>query len=442
MKKNLFFLVLLILVLSIVSISQSSLTNGSNNKISALYIRISGTINPAQVDLLEDGYNDATRNNYDLIIIGLDTPGGLAKSMRDMVKIILNSRIPVVVWVGPKGAQAASAGVFLVAASDIAAMAPNTSIGAASPVAMGGKDTPKTLEKKIKNDLMSLIRSMAREKNRNFMWYERAIETAESLNAQEAAINKVIDIIAVSPTDLMEQIGKKGFMENGKLIKFDKNSYKIIEFSPSLRYKFLSWLLDPQIAYLLLLGGIAGLFFELSHPGVIFPGVFGSICLLLALYALSVLPTNVAGLLLILLGFVLFILEIKIISYGLLTIGGLVCMFLGSTILFRYEPGITGLSYSTILPSLFVIGILVIWVLYLVTKVQLKPTKLGIEGIVGMIGEVIEWKENKGKIKIRGEIWKAETTRGNTNLSKGTKVRVVDTLGLTLIIEPIQTLTT
>jgi len=440
MKKNLLFLILLILVLSIVSILQSSPTNGSNNKkISALYIRISGTINPAQVDLLEHGFKVATTNNYDLIIIGLDTPGGLAKSMREMVKIILNSHIPVVVWVGPKGAQAASAGVFLVASSDIAAMAPNTSIGAASPVAMGGKDAPKTLEKKIKNDLMSLIRSMAREKNRNFMWYERAIDTAESLNAQEAAINRVIDIIALSPNDLMVQIGKKGILKNGELIKFDKNSYKIIKFSPSLRYKFLSWLVDPQIAYLLLLGGIAGLFFELSHPGVIFPGVFGSICLLLALYALSVLPTNVAGLLLILLGFVLFILEIKIISYGLLTIGGLVCMFLGSTILFRYDSGISGPGYSTILTSLLVIGILVIWVLYLVTKVQLKPKKLGIDGLVGMIGEVIEWKENKGKIKIRGEIWKAETTRGNNNLSKGTKVRVVNTLGLTLIVEPIQT---
>ena len=435
MKKNLFLMILLIIISIVVSIP----TNANNKKISALYIRISGAINPAQVDLLEDGYNEATTNNYDLIIIGLDTPGGLAKSMREMVKIILNSPIPVVVWVGPKGAQAASAGVFLVAASDIAAMAPNTSIGAASPVAIGGKDAPKTLEKKIKNDLMSLIRSMAREKNRNFMWYERAIDAAESLNAQEAAINRVIDIIAVSPTDLMEQIGKKGIIKNGKLIKFDKNSYKIINFSPSLRYKFLSWLLDPQIAYLLLLGGIAGLFFELSHPGVIFPGVFGSICLLLALYALSVLPTNVAGLLLILLGFVLFILEIKIISYGLLTIGGLVCMFLGSTILFRHEPGITGLGYSTILPSLLVIAIIVIWVLYLVTKVQLKSTKLGMEGLVGMIGEVIEWEENKGKIKIRGEIWKAETTRGNNNLSKGTKVRVVDTLGLTLIVEPIQT---
>ncbi len=284
---------------------------------------------------------------------------------------------------------------------------------------------------------MSLIRSMAREKNRNFLWYERAIENAESLNAQEAVINRVIDLIALSPNDLMEQLGKRGITKNGQLIKFPKNGYKLVKFNPSFRYKFLSWLLDPQIAIYSYLVVLQDCFFELSHPGAIFPGVFGGICLLLALYALSVLPTNVAGLLLILFGLVLFILEVKVISYGLLTIGGLVCMFLGSTILFRFEFGGSGLSYTTILPSLLGIGIFVILVLYLVTKVQIKPSELGIDGMIGKIGEVIEWEGNKGKIKVRGEIWKAETTRGNNNLSKGMKVRVVGTLGLTLIVEPI-----
>ncbi len=409
----------------------------ASKSITALLIDISGTINPAQVDLLREGYNTCLKEGCDFIIVKLDTPGGLAKSMREMVKIILNSKVPVVVWVGPKGARAASAGVFLVAASSVAAMAPQTSIGAASPVGMGGKDVPKTLEKKIKNDLMSLIRSMARDKDRNFLWYERAIENAESLSAEEAVMNKVVDLIAITPTDLMVQMGKRGIVIDGKLVKFSKNEFKIVRFIPSWREKFLSWLLDPQIAYFLLLGGIAGLFFELSHPGAVFPGVFGGICFLLALYALSVLPTNVAGLLLILLGFVLFILEIKIISYGLLTISGLICLFLGSTILFRFQFGLNGLSYATILPSVLGIGVLVLIVLYLVTKVQLKPSELGIEGMIGQLGEVLEWKGNKGKIKVRGEIWNAETTRGNI-LSPGLEVKVIGNIGLTLIVEPLK----
>jgi membrane-bound serine protease (ClpP class) len=235
----------------------------------------------------------------------------------------------------------------------------------------------------------------------------------------------------------MVQIGKRGIIKNNKKIKFGPDGFVIDTFKPPLRYKFLAWLLDPQIAYLLLLGGIAGIFFELSSPGVIFPGVFGGICLLLALYALSILPTNVAGLLLILMGFILFILEIAVVSYGLLTIGGLICLFLGSTILFRFEYGIGALSLKTILPSVLGIGLFITIILYLVTKVQLKPSPLGMEAMIGTIGEVIEWEDSRGKIRVRGEIWKAETTRVNSNLDKGTKVKVIGCEGLTLIIEPI-----
>ncbi len=426
----------IIIILLLMLFFLGSVYAGSTKKVSVLYVKISGTINPVQLDLLKEGLSYAESNNFDIIMIGLNTPGGLAKTMRDMVQVILNSNLPVVVWVGPKGAQAASAGVFLVAAADIAAMAPHTSIGSASPVAIGGKDVPETMQKKIKNDLMSLIRSMTRSKNRNYLWYERAIEESASLSAEEAVINKVVDLIAVSPHDLMVQLGKRGIFLENSVVKFSEDEFSIKEFEPSLRYKFLAWLLNPEIAYLLLLGGVAGLFFELSHPGVIFPGVFGGICLLMALYALSILPTNVAGLLLILFGLVLFILELKIVSYGLLTVGGLICMFFGSIILFRFERGVEPIPLSTILPSLIIIGLLVLMVMYLVTKVQLKPKTLGIEGMIGSLGEVIEWSENRGKVKIRGEIWNAETTRGNTNLEKGTKVKVVGNIGLTLIVEP------
>ncbi len=433
MKKIFCYIAFLIIILSV----YCPFVYSRVNKVRALYVRISGTINPAQVDLLEEAKLVAVKKGYNIIIIGLDTPGGLAESMRQMVKIILNSPVPMAVWVGPKGARAASAGVFLVAASDIASMAPQTSIGAASPVGMGGGDVPKTLEKKIKNDLMSLIRAVARSRNRNVLWYERAIDEAVSLNAEEAVIKRVVDLIAISPKDLMVQIGKRGIDIKGQRVRFGPREFVINTFNPSMRYKFLAWLLDPQIAYLLLLGGIAGIFFELSSPGAVFPGVFGGICLLLSLYALSVLPTNVAGLLLILLGFVLFVLEIKVTSYGMLTIGGLVCLFLGSTILFKFELTSPGLTMKTILPSVLGIGVFVGVVLYLVTKAQVNPSPVGLESMVGRIGEVVEWDGNKGKIKVRGEIWKAQSLRGNSDLRKGTRVRVIACEGLTLIIEPV-----
>ncbi len=403
-------------------------------KIRALYFTLHGSINPAQVDLVRGAFSYASTRGFDVIIMGLDTPGGLGESMRKIVKLILNSPVPVAVWVGPRGARAASAGVFIVAASNFATMAPQTSIGAASPVGMGGGDIPKTLEKKIKNDFMSLIRGVARSRGRNIQWYQKAIEEAVSLSAEEAVINRVVDSIAISPMDLMIQWGKRGIVKHGERVTFGKKDFVIYKYNPSFRYKFLSWLLDPQIAYLLLLGGMVGLFFELAHPGVIFPGLFGGICLLLALYALSILPTNVAGLLLIFMAMVLFILEAKIVSYGLLTIGGLISLFLGSTILFRFKYGLSCLPIKTILPTVIVVGGAVSLVMYLAAKVQLKPRTTGKDAMIGLKGEVIEGGEDIGRIRVRGEIWKAREEQGKS-LSPGDLVEVMDIDGLTLVVK-------
>ncbi len=405
-------------------------------KIKALYFTLHGSINPAQVDLVRGAFFFAKTKGFDVIIMGLDTPGGLGESMRKIVKLILNSSLPVAVWVGPRGARAASAGVFIVAASNFATMAPQTSIGAASPVGMGGKDIPKTLEKKIKNDFMSLIRGVARSRGRNIQWYQRAIEDAVSLTAEEAVINRVVDSIAISPRDLMVQWGKKGIEEEGRFITFEKNEFVIETYTPPFRYRFLSWLLDPQIAYLLLLGGIVGLFFELAHPGVIFPGIFGGICLLLALYALSILPTNVTGLLLIFMAMILFLLEAKIVSYGLLTIGGLISLFLGSTILFRFKYGLSRLPIKTILPTVIVVGGLVSLVMYLAARVQLKPKTTGKEAMIGLEGEVIEGGKGRVRIRVRGEIWRAMEREGK-ELMPGERVEVLDIEGLNLIVKPI-----
>ena len=435
---SLCFLLLLGLSLGLGSFLVQAQTQGTQeaqSRVSALYARVDGTINPAQADLLKRAISTCTQQGHDLLVLGLDTPGGLGKSMRDMVKLILNSPVPVVTWVGPKGARAASAGVFLVAASAVAAMSPQTNIGAATPVALGGKDVPQDMAQKIKNDFLSLIRSVAQARNRNVGWYEKAIEEAVSITATEAATIRVVDLLAASPRDLLEQAGAQGISWNKTELAFGPNDFSIKQFEPGFRHSFLSWLLHPQIAYFLLLGGIAGLFFELSNPGAIFPGVFGAICLLLALYALAILPTNVTGLLLIFLGLVLFILEIKVVSFGLLSLGGVVCLLVGSVILFRFEYGMAALPLKVILPTVIAVSGFVGLALYLVTRAQVKPKQTGSEAMIGLSGEVISWQEAEGRVRVRGEIWRAKTPSG-ASLAQGSRIRVTGMKGLLLEVEP------
>ncbi|MDZ7762291.1 MAG: nodulation protein NfeD [Desulfovermiculus sp.] len=405
-----------------------------NSQISILYARLEGSINPAKKDLLQQALDTCAQDGHDLLLLGLDTPGGLGESMRDMVKLILNAQTPVAIWVGPKGARAASAGVFLVAASHVAGMSPQTNIGAASPVAMGGKEIPETVKKKITNDFVSLIRGVAEAKGRNVDWYEKAVTEALSITAQEAVMQRVVEFLAVSPQDMATQIGAQGLIIDGQRITYEDKDMRLVTFHPSFRTTFLSWLLHPQIAYFLLLGGIAGLFFELSNPGSIFPGAFGAICLLLGLYALAVLPTNAAGVLLIFLSLILFILELAVTSYGLLSIGGVACLFIGSLILFKFEYGFTGLPLQIILPTVVTVSAFMLLGLYLVTKAQVRPKKTGFQGMLGLTGQVISWEREEGKARVRGEIWRVKSD-SNQPLSSGTQVRVTGVDGLTLFVQ-------
>lgn len=406
-----------------------------DHQFSVLYVRLEGTINPAKKDLLDRALKSCIDDGHELLLIGLDTPGGLGESMRNMVKRILNAQTPVAIWVGPKGARAASAGVFLVAASHAAGMSPQTNIGAASPVAMGGKEIPETVAKKITNDFVSLIRGAAAAKDRNVAWYEKAVTDAVSITAKEAVMQRVVEYLAHSPQDMIDQIGSQGLDFQGRIIQFDPSNARLTTFKPSFRTIFLSWLLHPQIAYFLLLGGIAGLFFELSNPGSIFPGVFGAICLLLGLYALAVLPTNAAGVLLIFLSLVLFILELAVTSYGLLSIGGVICLFIGSLILFNFEYGFPGLSLRVILPTVLAVSAFILFGLYLVTRAQVRPQKTGSRGMLGLRGQITSWESEGGKARIRGEIWKVTSDDG-TPLKPGTNVQVTDVHGLTLTVRP------
>lgn len=415
-----------------------STETGVTDVFRVLQMTLDGAVSPASQELLSDVLEQARSNQSDLVLIVLDTPGGLSESMRDMVKQMLNSAIPVAVWVGPSGARAASAGVFLVAASAVAAMAPNTTIGAASPVDVGGTDMDETMARKVKNDIMSLVRAMAQSRGRNVEWYEKAVDESVSITASEAVMKRVVEHVAVSPRDMLEQVSARGIRFGGKTIAFSPDQVKITLFEPGFRNTFLTWLLNPSIAYLLLLGGMAGLFFELTSPGSIFPGVFGGICMLLALYALAILPTNLAGVLLLLFGLLLFGLEIKITSFGLLGVGGAVCLFVGSVILFRGGGQGMGVPMSMILSTVITLTVFLALVVRLVVRARKQAYPMGESAMIGMSATVREWNADTGTIMVRGEIWSARCQAGQQP-KPGETVTIVATRGLKLIVEPVST---
>lgn len=407
----------------------------NDRSLPVLYAQLEGPISPAAVDFLESAMEQVAADGSRLLLLRLDTPGGLVESMRAMVKLMLNAPVPVLVWVGPGGAHAASAGVFIVAASVSAAMSPGATIGAASPVSAQGQDVPKTMEKKIKNDLKSLVRALAQQHGRKPAWYEKAVEKSVSITAEEAVLQKVVEFVAVGPEDFLNQAGRRGFSFRGQELRFTGADTRLIPFEPGVRYWFLAWLLHPQIAYFLLLGGMAGLFFELTTPGAVFPGVLGGICLLLGLYALSILPTNAAGVLLLLLGSVFFLLEIKITSYGLLSVAALVSLFFGSLILFKPGEGFDRLPLSLIISTVGTLGLLLGLAVYLVAKTMRNPPASGGEAMVGLTAEIREWHTDGGMVLVRGELWKARSSSPQ-QLRQGEEVEVVEREGLTLTVIP------
>ena len=407
----------------------------AGNVFSVLLLDMDGGISPATADLLDAALDNCRTHEHDMLLIRLDTPGGLGESMRRMVKSILASPVPVGVWVGPSGARAASAGVFLVAASSVAGMSPGSTIGAASPVAMGGKEMDETMAAKVKNDILSLVTGIAAARGRNVDWYAKAVEEAVSITATQAVDTQVVEFLADSPADFLAHVADMSLEHGGRTVTLDPARVDMVRHVPGWRHLVLSWLLEPQVAYMLLLGGMAGLFFELTTPGAIFPGVFGGICLLLGLYAMAVLPTNIAGLLLILFGLVLFILEIKITSFGMLTLAGLVSLFIGSTILFKFEYGMTGLPMSTILVTVGGLGCIVGLGIYLVTRAYLRRPRLGASALVGLSAEVRSWSGASGTVFVHGEIWNA-VSRDSQPLDPGDQVAIISIQGLQLTVAP------
>ncbi len=409
----------------------------SEPKFRALRLDMEAAISPAEAELMAQAAAAAAEGEYDLLLLRLDTPGGTVEATRGIIKSILNSSVPVAVWVGPAGARAASAGVFIVAAAHIAAMAPQTTIGAATPVGMGGEDVPETMARKAINDIKSMVRAMAQARERNVDWYMRAVEESDSITAQEALQLKVVDMLASTPEQLLEALGADSeLLPEGKP-GFGADGYSIEEFDAGWRYRLLAWLLNPQVAYFLLLGGMAGLFFEFVSPGAFFPGVVGGICLLLALYALSILSTNVAGILLLLLGLVFFFLELVFVSHGLLSIAGILALFIGSAILFPSGPGELGLPLATIVVTVGGVAVILGFGVYLAAKAQVAKPASGREGLVGSIATVRHWRGARGQVFAHGELWSARAV-DNSELKVGDEVRIVHMDGLLLTVERVE----
>jgi membrane-bound serine protease (ClpP class) len=397
------------------------LTKGGEVRI----IELEGPINPGAAAFLTRGLEDAEKSGDELIVIRLDTPGGLVPSMRTMVKGIMNSSVPVVVYVAPKGAGAASAGVMITVSAHVAAMAPGTNIGAAHPVGAGGKDIDKDMSEKVVNDMASYGRGIAQDKGRNADWVEKAIRESVSITAEEAVEKKVVDLVAADIDELLKLLdGREIQLKQGKVTLKTKDLAKLYH-KPGFRDTVLRIIGDPNIAYILMMIGLAGLYFELAHPGAVFPGVVGAISLILAFYSFQTLPVNYAGLLLIALAVIFFIAEIKVASYGILSLGGIVSLTLGSIMLFED----VGVSLRLMAPTIVLIGGFFVIVSTLAFRAYHSKPQSGVEGLIGEVGIVQKPIDPEGLVFVHGEYWRAVSSE---KLEPGEMVTVEQVTGLVL----------
>ena len=430
-------------------------------------LTVQGAISPGSADYLLRGIDKAIEEQAHLIVIEMDTPGGLDTAMRDIIKAILASPVPVATYVSPKGARAASAGTYILYASHIAAMAPATNLGAATPVELvpaGGEparpdkpappgkpdaaqpeaakpaDAPPGDPKmrKAVHDASAYIRGLAELRGRNAEWAERAVREAVSLSASEALELKVIDLVAADLGDLLKQLDGRvirmdGQQMGGRTVTLDTAQAEIERVMPDWRSRLLAVIGDPGIAYILMLLGIYGLIYEFSNPGMLFPGVVGGICLLLALFALQVMPINYVGLALIMLGIVLMISEAFMPSFGALGVGGLIAFVIGSVMLIDTDVPGYGIPWALIVPVAITSGLFSFFVVGMAVKARARPVVTGAEQMIGAAGEILEDMEHEGWAHIHGEQWRV---RSNVPLKRGDRVRVRARHDLILDVEP------
>ena len=392
-------------------------------------IDIDGAITPITVRLLAAAIERAQAEGSQALVVQLNTPGGLERSMRSMVQSILNSEIPIIVYVAPTGARAASAGVFLTMAAHVAAMAPATNMGAAHPVAVGGQ-MDKEMLKKVENDAAAFARTLATERGRNAEWMEKAVRSSVSVTEREALKLKVIDLIADSLPDLLEKIDGRVVKTKRGAVTLETKGAPVKVIDIRFRDRFLALITDPNIAYILMMVGMLGIFFELSNPGVVLPGVIGGISLILAFFAFQSLPINWAGLLLILFGVALLIAELKIASHGVLTIGGVVSMVLGSFMLYEAPEAGFRVSWAVILPTVGATAGLVVWAVSAGIRAMMRPPTTGAAGMIGQRAVVRAALDPEGQVQLDGELWRAVAE--DAPVPAGETVRVTGVDGLTL----------
>jgi membrane-bound serine protease (ClpP class) len=393
-----------------------------------------GVINPVSAEYLHDALASAQESNAQALIIRLNTPGGLDTSMRLIIKDITGATIPVVVYVSPSSGRAASAGVFITMASHVAAMAPGTNIGAAHPVAMGGGEMDKAMKEKVENDSAAYIRSIAEQRGRNVAWAEDAVRKSVSVTEREALKLKIVDLIAEDMPALLKQLdGRTILLQSGPTVLRTVDA-DVREFPMGLRLELLKTLSDPNIAYLLMTIGTIGIMAELYNPGAILPGIVGAISLILAFYSLQSLPVNYAGVLLFLLGVIFFILEATVTSYGLLAIGGVIAMLLGSMMLIKTDVEFLQISWSVILPVVALTAAFSFFMVGMGVRAMRRRPATGREEMVGLVGIVQTALTPHGQLAVHGELWEAISDRP---LQPGDKAEVVHVEGLRLYVKPL-----
>jgi membrane-bound serine protease (ClpP class) len=388
-----------------------------------VHLRVEDTIQPASQQFIERAIEEAGRRGAVLVVIELDTPGGLLDSTREITSAITGSEVPVAVFVTPGGAQATSAGFFILISADVAAMAPGTNTGAASPVQGQGEEVGETMKAKVFSDASAMIRSLAEARGRNVDLAVEAVVDARSFTAEEAVEAGITDLVARDLDALLEEIeGIEVKRIDGTIEQVDLGDVTIVEIEQSVAEQVLSFLANPNIAYLLLALGMLGIYVEVTHPGGIFPGVVGVIAMLLALYSLSVLPLSWAGVALIAISLLLFLLEVKVTSFGLLTVGGVICFVLGSLMLFDGPIPDMRVSLGLVVPTAAVVAFTTVFLLARVLAAHRRQVMTGTAGLVGEVGRAISDLDPDGKVLVHGEYWDARSSSGR--IGKGAAVRV------------------
>ena len=413
-----FFLFVLLLVFGAAVFAQPKDPAGPHVDL----ITIDGTINPAVADFIHESVGRSKSNGARALIIQLDTPGGLVESTRLIVKEMLAAPVPILVYVAPSGARAGSAGVFITLAAHVAAMAPATNIGAAHPVGGSGEEIKGAMGDKILNDMAAFSETIAQKRGRNTEWAIQAVRKSVSITETEALKKKVIDIVARDVTDLLDQAHGRKVDVNGSKQELSIKNARVVPYEMSLKQRILNSIAHPNIAYLLMMAGILGLYMEFSHPGTIFPGVAGAICLLLAFASLQLLPINYTGLALMVFGVGLLVGEAFFPSFGVLGIGGIISLALGSLLLFDTETSDFGVDRSIVFTAVATLGSFVLAVSYLVFRSQKAKPSLGIEGLIGEVGLAREKLSPRGMVFVHGEYWTAEADEA---IETGERVQVV-----------------